>query len=71
MADPNGNGNGKLRIDPTVALQMIAWIIAAVFTYGAISSRVAVVESKQSDTDRRMERIEDKVDHILSILSRP
>ena len=68
----NANGearetNGRMKLDPTVALQILAWIIAAVFTYGAISSRVAVVESRQGDSERRMERIESKVDRLLEL----
>lgn len=61
----NGNGNGRIRIDPGVAIQVLAWIVAAVVTYGAINARVAVVESKQNDSERRMERIENKIDDLL------
>jgi hypothetical protein len=48
MADQNGtNGtNGRIKIDPGFAIQLLAWIVAAVLTYGAINARVAVVESQ-------------------------
>ena len=61
------NGNGRWRVDPTVALQLIAYVVLTVLTYGAISSRVAVVESKQNDAERRMQRVEDKLDQLLYI----
>jgi len=61
------NGNGRIRVDPTLLLQVVAWLIVAVATYGAISSRVAVVETKQSETDRRLERIEQKLDDLLRL----
>jgi hypothetical protein len=59
------NSNGRIRIDPMVAFQVIAWIVAALVTYGAINARVSVVESRQGESDRRLQRIEDKVDQLL------
>lgn len=63
----NGESNGRIKVEPTVAIQVIAWIIAAVFTYGIINARVSVVESKQDASERRMERIEQKVDRLLEL----
>lgn len=62
------NGNGKLRIDPSLAVQLIVWLVAAVLTYGAINARVAVVES-QMDT-LRSDLNEIKQD-VKSLLRRP
>lgn len=59
--------NGRIKVDPTVAIQIIAWIVAALVTYGAINARVAVVESKQTALEQRMERIENKIDRLLEL----
>lgn len=63
----------RFRLTPSFAFQIVAWIVAALLTYGAMSSRLAVVETRQgetdrrqSDTDRRMERIENKLDLLLT-----
>lgn len=55
MAEPNG----RIKLDPTVAIQIVAWIVAALLTYGAINARVAVVEDK-------MQRFQDDVREIKS-----
>lgn len=65
----------RFKLTPMIAVQVVAWLVAALLTYGAMSSRVAVIETRQgesdrrqSDTDRRMERIENKLDRILERL---
>ena len=67
-AQPGLSSNGRLKVDPLVAFQVIAWLVAALITYGAMNSRVAVVESQQNAAERRMERIENKIDDILGRL---
>lgn len=54
-----------ITVNQTLAIQVIVWLIAALLTYGAINVRVAVVESKQVESDKRMERIENKIDRLL------
>lgn len=49
----------------SVAIQIILWIVAAVLTYGAVNARVAVLETRQLDLERRLGRIEDKLDTVL------
>lgn len=63
------NGNGKLRIDPGFALQIIVYVVGLAMAYGAISSRVAVVETKQEHQQDRMERMESKIDQLLQFAS--
>lgn len=66
---------GKVKLSTPFVVQIVAWIVAILLTYGAMSSRMAVVESRQDEADRRqgevnrhMERIEDKLDDILKRL---
>jgi hypothetical protein len=68
MAAENNNGNGKLRIEPGLLLQIVAYVVGLAVAYGAMSARVAVVESKQIDGDRRMERMEQKIDRLLELV---
>lgn len=49
----------------SVAVQIVLWIVAALLTYGAVNSRVAVLETRQLDLERRLSRIEDKLDTVL------
>lgn len=60
--------NGRLRLDPTVVFQVVAWIVAAVITYGAINTRVAVVES-QIDTFKA--DLQEMKQDIKTLLRRP
>lgn len=68
MAEPNG----RIKVDPMVAFQVIAWIVAALITYGVMNARVSVMEShqneidrRQGEGDRRLQRIEDKLDQLI------
>lgn len=65
----------RFKLTPAIAVQAVAWIVAALLTYGAVTNRLTAVETRQgeaerrmSDTDRRMERIENKLDRILERL---
>lgn len=46
---------------------VVNFIVTALLTYGAVNARVAVVESKQLDNERRLQRIEDKIDRLVGI----
>lgn len=56
----------RTQISLPVFAQFLAWIVAALFIYGAVNARVSVVESKQSETERRLNSIESKIDVLLS-----
>ena len=69
----------KVKLSTPFLVQVVAliitWVVGGLLTYSAMSSRIAVVESRQSesdrrqgDTDRRMERMESKLDRILERL---
>lgn len=67
----------RFRIAPALMIQAIAWLVAVLLAYGAISARLAVVETRQveadrrqSESERRMERIENKLDMLLSRVPR-
>lgn len=61
----NGNGNGKLRVDQGLAIQLIVWLVAALLTYGAINSRVAVVESQMHQFRSDINEIKSDVKSLL------
>jgi hypothetical protein len=63
----NGNGNGKFKLSPGIATQIIGWLIAALLTYGAVSERVAVLETRVNGLERQLERIEHKLDLALRL----
>lgn len=58
----------RFRLTPSFVVQVCAWLVAALMTYSAMSARVAVVETKESGTEQRMERIENKLDRVLERL---
>lgn len=43
MAD-NGNGNGGPRIQWTLVVQVVAWVVGLMLAYNAMNARVSVVE---------------------------
>lgn len=57
--------NGRIKIDKTTAVQVIAWIVAALLTYGAINARVAVVESQVNDMKEALTEIRQDVKTLL------
>lgn len=61
----NGEKNGKLNI-PSWIFQIIGWGLAAMIAYGAARSDIAVLQQRVNDADRRLERIEQKVDQLLA-----
>lgn len=57
--------NGRIKIDPRLLITLVGWIVTIVLAWGYMGARVAVVETKQGDADRRMERIEGKIDRLI------
>jgi hypothetical protein len=55
----------SITLRQSVAIQIVVWIVAAVLTYGAVNARVAVLETRQLDLDRRLQRIETKLDTVV------
>lgn len=57
--------DGSTSISASLVMSIVVWIVGAVLTYGAVNARLSVIESKQQDSDSRLERIEDKLDLVL------
>ena len=55
--------NGKIAL--SWVLQLAAWGSAALLAYGMAQADIAVLQSKQNENERRLERIEMKVDELL------
>lgn len=57
---------GETAISTSLAMSIVVWIVGALLTYTVVHSRVAVIETRQTDADRRLERIENKLDAVLN-----
>jgi len=62
----NGEKNGSKVNIPGWLMQIGGWSIAALLAYGAARSDIAVLQSRQGETERRLESIERKVDQLLA-----
>lgn len=58
--------NGRLKFNASVVIQIAVYLVTIMLGYAAVTSRLAVVETKQSDTERRLFSIENKIDVLLS-----
>lgn len=67
MSDEQQNGNGRFRVSTAVVMQIGAWVVAALLTYGAVTERVAVLEARVNGLERQLERIELKLDRALGL----
>jgi len=65
MGHTDTNSNGTLRISVKVALQVVAYIVAVLLAYAAVSTDIAVLKNEINTTEKRLERIENKVDRLL------
>lgn len=63
---PGPGRNGRIKITPSFAIQVIGWIIAVAMIYGTFDKRLAVLEDNRSGFERRLMSIENKVDQLLS-----
>lgn len=64
MASESSNGNGRIKASTQTVLTLIGWLVIAVLAYGVVNARMAVAESRLNDNDRRLQRMEDKLDRI-------
>lgn len=59
----------RVRFSWTVVAWFLGVIVTALLTYGAttntVNARVSVLESKQDAGEKRLERIEEKLDRLL------
>ena len=68
----DGADIAKVRLSTPFVVQIVAWIVGGLMVYAALISRIAVIETRQGESDRRisasdgrMERIENKLDRVL------
>ncbi len=47
-----------------ITVTVVGWIITIMLAYGVVNARVAVLESRQGDSERRLQRMEEKLDRI-------
>lgn len=57
--------NGRIKLDPLVAFQIIAWVVGALLTYGAVNARVSVVESQMQQMHDDMKDLKFDVKELL------
>lgn len=60
----------KAKLPIPAVWHLLTLVVAVILAYAAVTSRVSVVETKQSVTDQRLERLENKIDHILERVTR-
>lgn len=65
MADYQ-NGNGKVRIDPSIALQIVAWVVAVIVAYGMVRADVAVLQTKYDRLAQDISEIKTDVRELLN-----
>lgn len=75
LLDDRRNGieerrDGGFAIPTTLWLWFIQFMISGLLIYAAVNARVSVVEAKQIENERRLQRIEDKVDRLLDMAVR-
>ena len=63
MTDEHIGTNTTLSVN--LVVQIGFWLVAAMLTYTAVVARVAVVEQQVTGIERRLDRIEGKVDALL------
>lgn len=56
---------GHTALSVNLAVQIGFWLVAAMLTYAAVVARVSVVENQVAGIERRLDRIETKVDQLL------
>jgi hypothetical protein len=58
----------------TIAIALLGWAFGGYGTYAAdardMTNRLSVVETHQGDADKRLERLEQKIDRILERVNR-
>lgn len=57
--------NGRIRVDPSVAMQVIAWIVGVLLVYGAVNTRVSVLETKYDGLKEQLNVINLKLDRLV------
>lgn len=55
----------RTSLSVSLAVQLAFWLVAAMLTYAAVVARVSVVENQVAGIERRLDRIETKVDQLL------
>lgn len=58
-------GNGRLKVSLTLVVQAVAWIVAVVLAYGAVSSRVSVLEDRYQRLEQDIREIKGDVKALL------
>ena len=64
-AQPGLKKNGRWTLEPRLVVTIVIWIVTLAAAWGAVNTRIAVMESRQQENERRLQRIEDKVDVLL------
>jgi hypothetical protein len=62
MADET---NGRIKVDPAIAFQIIAWIVGVMLVYAAVNARVSVLETKYDSLKESLSVINLKLDRIM------
>jgi hypothetical protein len=67
MAETNGNGNGRIKIEPSVLLQIVIYLAMLGVAWGALNARI---DAMQSRYDEVMQDVREMRGDIKLILQR-
>lgn len=62
MSEPSGKSEW---LSPGAIIGIVGMLAAATATYSSFSGRISVSEAQAQQTDKRLERLESKVDFII------
>jgi hypothetical protein len=64
MSETNGNGNGR-KLTPALLLQIAAYLVAVALAYGALSERIARLETQSEELRGAVGEIRSDVKQLL------
>lgn len=57
--------NGRIRVNPAVLVQIVAWLVSILLAYGALNARISVLETKYDQQARDISEIKADVKQLL------
>lgn len=57
--------NGRFKLSPAQIAQVAVWLVTIMLAYGALSTRIAVLETKYDALSAQLSNISAKIDRLL------
>ncbi len=65
MAETNGNGNGRLKIDPFLLLQIVAYVAIVSLAWGSLNARIDALQTKHDELRQDVIEMRTDIKQIL------